>query len=381
MTVDSYILALDWDENGNIQANSFAKPTYYYNDKWQVLCDYNDSNDLQMWFTYGNYIDEVLTANEDFPGSGYRYYVHDHLYSPVALMNYSGAVQERYEYDAYGNCYILEPNFAPDPDGKSDYENPYLFTGRRVDILDNGSLKIQYNRNRYYDQYTGRWLTHDPLGITPNPQKRNLFRPTREYADGMNLYEYVTSAPTSNWDPMGNLLEPVAKAVIVCANTDVLWRWHQVKLAADKLLSKPACVLTVFSGGGHPHEHCVWSCRMAKRFGKEEAKKCGRLKEDLDWAIADLADAFSSSCWNNELGPGLRKLLAAWTCSAFQASDFRDNAAGRDCGTNSCLTCWYWKCADCCAKDKGIGPGTPEGDSVRPWGPRCTGRYLALMPP
>ena len=43
--------------------------------------------------------------------------------------------------------------------------NAYLFTGRRVDILDNGSLKIQYNRNRYYDYYTGRWLTHDPLGI------------------------------------------------------------------------------------------------------------------------------------------------------------------------------------------------------------------------
>ncbi|MHC4464407.1 MAG: hypothetical protein ACYTDW_03675 [Planctomycetota bacterium] len=42
----------------------------------------------------------------------------------------------------YGNCSILEPNFAPNPDGKSDYGNPYFFTGRRVDILDNGGLKI-----------------------------------------------------------------------------------------------------------------------------------------------------------------------------------------------------------------------------------------------
>jgi hypothetical protein len=30
-----------------------------------------------------------------------------------------------------------------------------LFTGRQVDILDANSLKIQYNRNRYYDSYTG----------------------------------------------------------------------------------------------------------------------------------------------------------------------------------------------------------------------------------
>jgi RHS repeat-associated protein len=62
-----------------------------------------------------------------------------------------------------------------------------LFTGRRVDILDNGSLKIQYNRNRYYDYYTGRWLTHDPLG----------------YVDGMNLYEYGRSNPPNRLDPSG----------------------------------------------------------------------------------------------------------------------------------------------------------------------------------
>jgi len=119
--------------------------------------------------------------------SYFKYYVHDHLYSPVALTNSAGSVEERYEYDAYGNCHILEPNFADDPDGQSDYGNPYLFTGRRLDILDNGSLKLQYNRNRYYDQYTGRWLTHDPLG----------------YIDGMNAYEYGGSNPVSRSDPFG----------------------------------------------------------------------------------------------------------------------------------------------------------------------------------
>ena len=39
-----------------------------------------------------------------------------------------------------------------------------MFTGRQVDILDGGALKIQYNRNRYYDYYTGRWTTQDPAG-------------------------------------------------------------------------------------------------------------------------------------------------------------------------------------------------------------------------
>ena len=90
-------------------------------------------------YAYGNYIDEVVMTGTIVAPTWTRFYVHDHLYSPAALMNYSGTVFERYEYDAYGNPSILEPNFAAEADGKSDYGNPYVFTGRRVDFLDNGS--------------------------------------------------------------------------------------------------------------------------------------------------------------------------------------------------------------------------------------------------
>ncbi|MGB2807301.1 MAG: RHS repeat-associated core domain-containing protein, partial [Sedimentisphaerales bacterium] len=85
----------------------------------------------------------------------------------------------------------------------SNYGNPYLFTGRRVDILDSGSLKIQYNRNRYYDYYSGRWLTQDPLGITPNPQWPNRFGIIGQYGDAINLYQYVASNPSGASDPWG----------------------------------------------------------------------------------------------------------------------------------------------------------------------------------
>jgi len=65
--------------------------------------------------------------------------------------------------------------------------NPYLFTGRRLDILDNGSLTIQYSRARYYDTETGRFISRDPIG----------------YKDGMNFYEYVKSRPVILPDPFG----------------------------------------------------------------------------------------------------------------------------------------------------------------------------------
>jgi len=77
------------------------------------------------------------------------------------------SVVERYEYDAYGKPHALDPaTYAERPISNS--LSRYLFTGRELDILDYGSLKIQYNRNRYYDSYTGRWTTQDPLGITLN---------------------------------------------------------------------------------------------------------------------------------------------------------------------------------------------------------------------
>ncbi|MHC4501294.1 MAG: hypothetical protein ACYS21_19540, partial [Planctomycetota bacterium] len=69
---------------------------YFYNDKWQVLTETDDTGGSAKVFVYGNYIDEVLSRPPLI------YYVHDHLYSPVALLHSAGIVLERYEYDAYG---------------------------------------------------------------------------------------------------------------------------------------------------------------------------------------------------------------------------------------------------------------------------------------
>ena len=182
---------------------------YYYNNNWQVLYEYTDSNSSCSMFMYGNYIDEVVFS---WVGSTLAHYAHDHLYSPVALINHSGgAVLERYEYDAYGHCTFLEPNFTPLQIQESQYANNYLFTGRRLDILDNGSLKIQYNRNRYYNTHTGRFTTHDPLGITPNAQWPNKFEVIYQYNEGMSLYEYMGSLPLNRLDPHGLLTCGVSK--------------------------------------------------------------------------------------------------------------------------------------------------------------------------
>ena len=73
------------------------------------------------------YIDEVLVKLQD---SDEIYYAHDHLYSPVALLDDEGMVLERYEYDAYGKPAIWDAGFTSER-STSNYDNPYLFTGRR----------------------------------------------------------------------------------------------------------------------------------------------------------------------------------------------------------------------------------------------------------
>ena len=181
---------LSYDSAGNLTAD---KDGYEY--------QYDYENRIVKITKDGNDIDEVLCR---FGGS-FQFYTHDHLYSPVALLQIGAppTMLERYEYDAYGRAYILEPNFAADPDGKSDYGNPYLFTGRRVDFLDNGSLTLQYNRHRYYDYYTGRWTTQDPYGIDTGGGNGSTFGPKWQYHATINLYEYVSSSPIWNLDPQG----------------------------------------------------------------------------------------------------------------------------------------------------------------------------------
>jgi hypothetical protein len=58
---------------------------YYHNYNWQVLAQCDGSNNCLRYFVYGNYIDEPLLMVDvnASPDVDY-YYMHDHLYSPVA---------------------------------------------------------------------------------------------------------------------------------------------------------------------------------------------------------------------------------------------------------------------------------------------------------
>ena len=199
-------------DNGEVDSTT----RYYYNNNWQVLAetDYDSTGPTETQlrdYIYGNYIDEVLIMTDDSDAK--HYYGHDHIFSVVTLIEPDGDAEERYEYDAYGKPTISNAGFTQTYD-TSQFGNPYMFTSRHVDSLDSDDLQLQYNRNRYYDYHTGRWLTHDPLGIQGSANlidelakyetpKFYLLYPLDQYIDSLNLYQYTRSKPISSTDVRG----------------------------------------------------------------------------------------------------------------------------------------------------------------------------------
>jgi RHS repeat-associated protein len=201
-----------------IEARSFADGQldavrrYWYNDQWQVLTQGLWSQAyaglaLSRNYIYGNTIDEVLGFEwvvDGTPGMRY-YYLHDHLYSPAAMLTEWGIV-ERYEYDAYGRRSVMSAGFAHR--SNSHYLSDLGLTGREIDELDLDAndtprLHHMHYRHRDYSPQLGRFLQHDPLGVNPAGRIENPFYAYLQYVNGNNIYQYVNSQPLNAHDPYG----------------------------------------------------------------------------------------------------------------------------------------------------------------------------------
>ncbi|WP_085656308.1 RHS repeat-associated core domain-containing protein [Pseudomonas sp. B11(2017)] len=104
------------------------------------------------------------------------YYQLDHLGTPQELTDYSGEIVWSAKYDAYGKTTRLSHS----PEERLD--QPLRFQGQYFDA----ESGLHYNRHRYYDPETGRYLTPDPVKL----------------AGGLNQYRYVPN-PTGWVDPLG----------------------------------------------------------------------------------------------------------------------------------------------------------------------------------
>jgi RHS repeat-associated protein len=154
--------------------------TCFYYDGARIIEEHDCGITVQVvlsTYTYGNYIDEVLTKTTP---SGTLYHHQNTLWSVHALTDASGNVVERYNYDAYGKLTVLDPAGSPI---MSPPLTAFTFTGREFD----SESGLYHYRARTYSPVLGRFLSRDPL----------------EYVNGMNLYEYCCSNTPQGLDPWG----------------------------------------------------------------------------------------------------------------------------------------------------------------------------------
>ena len=147
--------------------------TRYVYDGAHVIAEYDGNNNLLRKYMYGPGIDQPVSMIEVADSSATYYYHYDALGSVIALSDSTGDTVQTYEYSVFGEPAVEDAN----------HTNPFMFAGRRYDI----EIGLYYNRARYYNPYTGRFLQTDPSG----------------YSDGMNWYAYCGSNPLNCMDPTG----------------------------------------------------------------------------------------------------------------------------------------------------------------------------------
>jgi len=99
-------------------------------------------------------------------GTTKSFYEADGLGSITSLSNSAGVLAQTYTYDSFGN----------ETASSGSLTNFFRYTGREFDTETN----LYYDRARYLDPSTGRFLSEDPL----------------RFAAGPNFYPYVRNEPT-----------------------------------------------------------------------------------------------------------------------------------------------------------------------------------------
>jgi RHS repeat-associated protein len=117
----------------------------------------------------------------------------DHLGSIRDLLDNNGVIREHQVFDSYGRLVReVDYNSAGQVIASNDasaVDTVFGYTGRSWDT----DVNLQYNRARWYDPQTGRWLSQDPIGFA---------------AGDANLYRYVGNKATYRRDPSG-LIDPL----------------------------------------------------------------------------------------------------------------------------------------------------------------------------
>ena len=171
---DGTVISYDYDPMGRRIAkriNGQVVEKYLWSGRIRLLAVYDNGGNLAMRF---NYADGRMPVSMEYSGTTY-YLLYDQVGSLRAVVDSSGLIVKRIDYDSFGNVIL---------DTDPSFRIPIGFAGGLYDP-DTGLVRFG---ERDYAPAIGRWTAKDPI----------------DFGGGsVNLYEYVLDDPVRFIDPFG----------------------------------------------------------------------------------------------------------------------------------------------------------------------------------
>jgi len=195
-------------------------------------------------------------------GTAIYYYHVDHLGTPQAMTDETGAVKWRADYEPFGKATVKV----------AKVENNLRLPGQYFDR----ETGLHYNYFRDYDPGTGRYVESDPIGL----------------AGGLNLYGYANQNPLGYSDRLG--LAPFSQF-------PVYGNWCGPGWTGGKLgsfdLNRPydyAVPVDRLDGCCREHDICYAQCRTTQKCESKEQASCFR---ECDRTLA-MCSGKSNGTWS-----------------------------------------------------------------------------------
>jgi RHS repeat-associated protein len=230
---------------------------FFFTDSWQCLEERIDSStDPERQHVWGvRYIDDLVLRDRDTTGNGTLderlYFLPDANWNVTAVVDESGAVQERIEYTPYGWPQFLSPTFGTRT--VSSFDVRYTYTSREWE----GVVGIYYFRNRWYAPTLGVFCSRDPIGYEGSK---------------WSLYEYVGSHPFIATDPEGQKWDCIACACcagaagITCAILCSTDHWDEHGESFASCFGK--CIRATPGASGTVDAACGTACTLCAGRGR-----------------------------------------------------------------------------------------------------------------
>ena len=190
----------DGDKRRVSSKNTAGAVTKFLYDGLNNLKDYaSDGSTVLASYTQGIGIDKLISRTDT---QGTRYYHGDALGSTRLMTKPDQTEAATYVYDAWGKV----------TGHTGETTNKFKFTAREFE----DEIGLQYNRARFYDPETGRFITQDPLTKGPDDPtvsyQDNLYsffkRSIKEMLEALDPYQthryaYCLNNPINHIDPLG----------------------------------------------------------------------------------------------------------------------------------------------------------------------------------